>query len=236
MNTRAPTAAFIPHFLSDMQALPSEILDIICVIFHERGGDLRVLMRVCRRVREAAARVKDQRTARMRASLDAVHAWQRRCSGKLAVTGIACLWRLHGMPAFVEPPFEIAYLGDETDAVPHPVQEGVLLPFSDTVVSFGDFSLRRSHRACTLEEYLQDSEPISSLCIGYTDPANIVFSPFEHPRAKEDQLVGYLHPQAIANMDTRVFGTIELLRRIGIAVVIPYTEAPRGEVLLDVII
>ena len=80
-------------------------------------------------------------------------------TAKRAVTGIACLFE-----------------GDETGAVPRSTQEDAFLPFSDTVASVVDFLMRRFQRASMLEEYLQDSEPISSLCIGYTDPANIVFS------------------------------------------------------------
>lgn len=162
-----------------MDRLPVEIVAIICTLLEERGGDMRLLMLVCKTLRDAVLPLWASTIRKNRETLKVLHEWQDRCPGKIMAFGWPCLWQLESMPAYMLiSPLQVFFLGAPEEAVPHPTIAGQLMetPTEDNQSIIQVVRLDNGHVICFQRRYKQVTtinEVLStcyftSLSVGYT--------------------------------------------------------------------
>lgn len=215
-----------------MDGLPLNLLILICEHYHITG-DLRTLTLVNRSFNIAARIVMDRITVKERRLIKFIDQWQAKCSGTLAVAGWPCVLRNFGFPYKITCPIiDVYHLGAGTEDIPHPTQDGVLMPmFADIVDNTGidwkfypvvpGIRLARRVTAIVIADFLC-SMPLSTLCYGYTNPSNIIYAPFSHVDAPGDPQTCYLNPNLNATLILRDFeDSITAARLLGFSVKIP---------------
>lgn len=229
-----------------MDQLPLHVLIIICD-YYSCNGDLRTLALVNRSLYVASRIRMDQVTADERRLFAFIDKWQAKFPGKLAVVGWPCVVRKFGFPYKIFcSDITVYHLGGGTEDIPHPTQDGVLMP---TYAGPGDNDgwklcpvvpgvrlARREIPFSGLDEFL-GRMPMTVTCQGYTDSTHITIAPFRHADTfSGDPKTCYFHPDFVPDHAERglsMYGpSILAARLLGYSVKIPAFGSNAAELLL----